>query len=267
VTPINGEEVYKLPRPPKMQPGYFIIESVGPLPGSTNGGMLARIEAAIKVNSPERPYAVANEYIAARLAYATGLPVPPGELVKLPNGKPGFICLMFKPEGSSLAPVIPAQLVEQDPKFCTGVILFDMWVRNSIDRHEENLGYDEVAGGVIYDHDLALLGSRPGKATAELINAKDQPCLDGHCLVPELRTMAYLHEWADRIKAVPLPVLEDTAQKVFRLGLINASERDEVVQFLVFRQRRLLAYVGQCRNMFDSVADWPLLDAYEAGEN
>lgn len=251
--------MYELARPPNMHPGYFVIDTVRPLDGSTGGALLSRIEAVIKVNSPQRPYTVANEYVAARLAYAIGLPVPPGELVKLRDGKPGFICLMFRPNGSTLPPVIPDELAEHDPNFCTGVILFDMWVRNSIDRHDANLGYDDLAGGVIFDHDIALLGDRWKRATGELTNAIDQPCLDGHCLVAELTTADYFGTWAERIRLVPHDLIEDTVQKVFRLGLIDATERKELVRFLAFRRGKLLTYVEQSRDSFERISKWPLI--------
>lgn len=255
---LESEEVWKLPRPPKLQPGYFTIDSVGPLPGATGDGLLARIEAAVKVDSADRPYTVANEYVAARLAYAIGLPVPPGELVKLRDGRPGFICLMFKPEGASLPPVIPTELVEHDPSFSTGVILFDMWVRNSIDRHDGNLAYDPAAGGVLFDHDIALLGDRHGKAVEELENAINQPCIDGHCLVSEIKTAAHFGLWADRIRLLPTSLIAETVTRVYRLGLVKAAERDALIRFLVFRQGRLLTYVEQCRDMFECVDEWPL---------
>ncbi|WP_194244089.1 hypothetical protein [Nonomuraea phyllanthi] len=255
---IESEEVWELPRPPKLHPGYFTIDLVGPLDGSTGDGQLARIEAAVKVNSADRPYAVANEYVAARLAYAIGLPVPPGELVQMRDGKPGFLCLMFKPEGKSLPPVIPSELVEQDPSFCSGVILFDMWVRNSIDRHEGNLAYDPAVGGVIFDHDLALLGERYGRAVQDLENAIDQPCADGHCLVPEIKTADHFPMWAERIRLLPADLIRETVTKVYRLGLIKAPERDQLDRFLVFRQGRLLTYLEHCRDLFEHVNDWPL---------
>lgn len=242
---IDSKEVWELPRPPKLQPGYFTIDTVGPLPDSTGDGLLARIEVAIKVNSDHRPYAVANEYVTARLAYAIGLSVPPGELVQLRDGRPGFVCLMFTSGGSTLPPVIPAELVEHDPSFSTGVILFDMWVRNSIDRHDGNLAYDPASGGVIFDHDIALLGDRPGKAVQELANAIDQPCADGHCLIPEITTADHFATWADRIRVLPQGLIHETVAKVYRVGLIKATERDELVRFLVFRQGRLLTYVGE----------------------
>ncbi|MFI6513594.1 hypothetical protein ACIBCT_38825 [Streptosporangium sp. NPDC050855] len=258
-----------LPRPKRMSPGYFVIESIrGPLPDATGDALLARIETAVKLNNDDRPYAVANEYVTARLAYAIGLPVPPGELVELADGRIGYVCMMFKPEGVSLPPVIASQLVEQDPKFCMGVIMFDMWVRNGIDRHEGNLVYRPEEGGAVFDHDTALLGCTPGRAVQELGNARNQPCLDGHCLVRDISTVEHASDWAARVAAVPTSLISDAAAKVFRFGLITAPERDAMVSFLAFRKSRLLEYLGSSQALFKSVRAWPMIDgANEAGES
>ena len=265
------EEVRGLPQPKRMLPGYVALESVGSLlPGATSDIREARLRSGLKVNTPGKPYAVANEYIAARIGSATGLPIPPGGIVQVQrhpssNGpKIGYVCLLFQPEGDSLPPIIPSRLVAADPHLCMGAILFDMWIRNGIDRHEENLGWLEGFGGVLFDHDAALLGFRKGEAVAELANAKDQPSLDGHCLAGELRTLEDAYEWAGRFEAVPNALIRESAETVFRLGLITAPERDAVVEFLVFRQRRLLAYLERSERLFGKVQAWPLID--EAGD-
>ncbi|WP_326825840.1 hypothetical protein [Streptosporangium sp. NBC_01756] len=265
---LANQEVRYVPMPRRTIPGYFVIESIkGSLPGATGEGLLARIETAIKLNADDRPYAVANEYIAARLAYAAGLPVPPGEIVRLADGRIGYVCLMFKPDGVSLPPVIPSELVQQDPNFCMGVILFDMWIRNGIDRHDENLAYMSGVGGSIFDHDTALLGYNRGKAVEELRNAKAQSCVDGHCLIRDIHTLEHAHEWAARMAAVPQSLIRESAAKVFGFGLINAAERDEVISFLAFRKDRLLEYLGSSRALFRNVSMWPLIDGEsEAGE-
>lgn len=259
----------QLARPPRTPPGYFIIESIqGPLPDATGDGLLARIETACKVNCDQRPYAVANEYIAARLGFAAGLPVPPGEIVSLGDGRVGYVCLMFKPEGKGLPPVIPPQLVQQDAHLCTGIILFDLWIRNGVDRHEGNIRYHPEFGGAIFDHDLALLGDRWLKAAEDLTNACAQPSLDGHCLIREIGTVQHAHEWATRLAAVPQALIRESVYKVYRMNLINATERDTLIRFLVFRQSRLLTYLDKSRSLFKNVDQWLLVDgANEAGES
>ncbi|WP_204019130.1 HipA domain-containing protein [Sphaerimonospora thailandensis] len=253
-----------------MLPGYFVLETLGaPLDGATGDVRHVRLQAACRLNTPDRPYAVANEYIAARVAAAVGLPVPPGQIVRLSTRELGYVCLLFGPEGSTLPPVIPAELAEQDPQLCMGIVMFDCWIRNGIDRHDGNLGYLPESGGVIFDHDLALLGSRWGKAADDLRTAADQPCLDGHCLVSELSSLEHAHEWAARMAAVPKGLIRDVARTAFRLKLINATERDEVIRFLEFRQGRLLAYLEKSRKLFEKVQVWPLLDGgkREAGDS
>lgn len=257
-----------MPRPSKTYSGYFVIESVaGALAGATGNGQLVRIQAACKQDSADRPYTVANEYIAARIGFAAGLPVPPGQLVRLSDGKIGYICLMFGPEGVSLPPVLPEEFVKDDPHLAIGIVMFDMWIRNGIDRHEENLAHLPDVGGVIFDHDTALFGTRYQKGAEDLRNAINQPCLDGHCLPEALTTLEHAHEWSARFKAIPIALIREAAQTVFRLGLIKAAERDVVVEFLQFRRTRLLTYLEECRDMFGQVTKWPILsESTQAGD-
>lgn len=126
---------------------------------------------------PEHPTVGANEWIAARLAEALGLPVLDHRLVTM-GGEIFFASAwMQKP---TFYPAIDAELFNrcENRDRVYGVVVFDTWLINQ-DRHGANLVVRNAKGGnhlmILNDHSHLLVSPLGPHTTEELMGWVDAP--------------------------------------------------------------------------------------------
>jgi hypothetical protein len=207
------------------------------------------INGVAKAASAGDPYAVANELVCAALARAICLPCPPSFLVEK-EGTPFHVSLDFNLSGHSLPPVVPAQVVQQQPGLSTGVILFDAWIVNP-DRHNRNIAFDTIGNRLwIFDHSHAFMAGRRG--TQHLIDNSTTLGIGGHCLAPAVTTMSEAPKWLDRIMTVPEFYIAEAMEMAADVGLPR-DDRAFCVDFLCERRENLSEILTANRAVFPHV--------------
>lgn len=237
--------------------GYFDVAQWGARIEDSSGGVShLRLNAFARQNTPERPFAVANDFIASSLGVATGLPVPPGTLVGVYGGGYNYASLAFGDRGDKPPPLIPPRFCEERPWEACGIIAFDHWIHNT-DRHDGNIGYLPEVAVAVFDHDLALLNETKttGDAIALLAQSQDTP-VKYHCLPPHLKDVSHFGEWFDRINSVTRREIRRSVAAAYSAELVNAELRDSLVAFLEHRQTRISSFVEQTRDQYQNVESW-----------
>jgi hypothetical protein len=239
--------------------GYFDVALHGARIEDSSGGVShLRLNAYARKNTPERPFAVANDFISSSLGIAAGLPVPPGTLIGVYGGGYNYASLAFGDRGDRPPPIIPPRFCEERAWEACGIIAFDQWIHNT-DRHDANIGYiPEVAVGV-FDHDLALMNEAKtsGEALSLLADSQDTP-IKFHCLTPHVKDVSHFGEWFDRIGSVTRREIRRAVATSHSAELINAELRDALISFLEYRQTRINSFVEQTRDQYRSVDSWTL---------
>jgi hypothetical protein len=110
-----------------MDLGFYEIDAWGEQLTGACAPQRCALSGVAKRNSPDAPYAVANEFVCARLGLLIGLPVPPGAVVSTDDGKLGYVSLRFGPKGKPPPPLNPQEFVEDNPSTtgCCSLRLLD----------------------------------------------------------------------------------------------------------------------------------------------
>ena len=227
--------------------------------GAGSGGVsYIKLAAYARQNTVDRPFGVVNDYIANALGRASGVPVPPGELVKLGRTTWGFVTLGFGEDGRRPPPADLEALATEHPWESTGVVVFDQWILNT-DRHDENVAYLDKMGIAVFDHDCALLGFNPPDPAVALASERASR-VRGHQLAASLRTAKYLESWVNRIKSVmPLEIRRAVGTCV-DAGLLSKSLGDQLNEFILFRQASIQSYIDDSKEDFRQVTEWVMFD-------
>ncbi|WP_432090530.1 hypothetical protein [Streptomyces sp. NRRL F-5630] len=239
--------------------GYFDVALWGARIEDSSGGVShLRLNAYARKNTPERPFAVVNDFIASSLGIATGLPVPPGTLVGVYGGGYNYASLAFGDRGDKPPPIIPPKFCEERPWEACGIIAFDHWIHNT-DRHNGNIAYLPEFAVAVFDHDLSLLNEAKtaDEALALLAKSQDIPVID-HCLTPHLKDVSHFGEWFDRIASVTRREIRRAVSTAHSSELINAELRDALTTFLEHRQTRIGSFVDQTRDQYQKADSWTL---------
>jgi hypothetical protein len=239
--------------------GYFDVALWGARVEDSSGGVShLRLNSFARKNTPERPFAVANDFIASSLGIATGLPVPPGTLVGVYGGGYNYASLAFGDRGDKPPPIIPPQFCAERAWEACGIIAFDHWVHNT-DRHDGNIGHLPEVAVAVFDHDLALLNEAKTSddALALLAASQDVP-VKSHCLPPHLKDVSHFGEWFDRIASVTRREIRRAAIAAHTAELVSAELRDALVAFLEHRQTRIGSFIEQTRDQYQNVDSWTL---------
>lgn len=229
---------------------YKIAEWGDPLNDGVSGSRYINVNGVAKTNLTHEPHIVANELIVARLAQATGLPIPPGFLVDK-EGEPWFVSLNFNLAGEPLPPIRPKLLAARKPELCAGIVLFDAWVMNP-DRHAKNLAHDTTTDAVqIFDHSRALIPTDlPEREYAERM--VDKPGIGAHCLAHEITDASTFPYWHRRIMAVAEHQITDALEAAVGYGL-EAENVGFFRDYLLERRIRLPNIVAANRTVFPSL--------------
>ncbi len=212
------------------------------------------LSGVAKRNTEASPYLAANEYIAMRLAIALNLPVVLGAIAESNDDGPlAFVSLRFGKNGEELPGVIPKHVVADHPGIAAGIVAFDMLIGNA-DRHYLNMAYsrDPFVSLVIFDHSHALLG--PGTGGAEFLTKNlKMPMVSGCCLPPHLTSQSDLSDWYSRIAGLKQATITGACETAFNYGVIEAKERDIVIDFLIYRQRQIESFVDMSPDQFSKL--------------
>jgi hypothetical protein len=239
--------------------GYFDVALWGARVEDSSGGVShLRLNTFARKNTPERPFAVANDFIASSLGIATGLPVPPGTLVGVYGGGYNYASLAFGDRGDKPPPIIPPQFCEERAWEACGIIAFDHWIHNT-DRHDGNIGHLPEVAVAVFDHDLALLNEAKNSDEAlSLLAASQDVPVKFHCLPPHLKDVSHFGEWFDRIASVTRREIRRAAIAAHTAELVSAELRDALVAFLEHRQTRIGSFIEQTRDQYQNVDSWTL---------
>jgi len=153
----------------------FTIKSFGPQTGKgRTAPFTGTLDAILKRDGEESPYAVYNEYVALRLGQMLSLPLMAGVPVAGPTGLL-FASLRLNETGMSLPDMHQRRIknvVDRYSQECAAILVFDCWIGND-DRAMNIKAYTSSAPVSLfraYDHDAALLGplTPPGYRLKEL---------------------------------------------------------------------------------------------------
>lgn len=228
----------------------FEIDTFGDLIGKgITDSHYCSMGGVVKLNNPKSELAVANEFIASRLASLMGLPVPPGAVARTDRGDFAYVALRFGRKGEKPPPLIPAELIQHRPRLAARIVTFDCWIANA-DRNADNVAFsrDPLIEPVIFDHERALAGIVRSKMIDYLQGVQGQPAFGGCLFQMPLDGVAVL-ECAREIKGLPPSQLRYILEDVVEMGLLNQPEVKTVESFLLHRRDQLETYVRHLPNV------------------
>ena len=226
----------------------YKIWQVGlPVGAGATGAMHVGVAGIAKPNSAALPLVVANEYVCHALARAILLPIPPGFIIDL-NSEPHYVSLDFNLAGMALPPADAALIATSHPELAAGIVLFDVWVANG-DRHTQNIHFDQTSDRVeIFDHSHVSFSNE----AASLAMMANQLAIGGHCLASELRSVAGMAFWNERINQVPEFYIRAAVEAAIDIGL-PADRVGSSLDFLLQRRPRLLDLMKDNRGAFPRI--------------
>ena len=214
-----------------------------------------RVRAIAKDELKEAPYEFGNEFICQELCRIVGLPICRNEDATRDDNRCriGFWSSFLAPE--QLPPEVDARAVAQaDMKRASGILLFDLWVRN-MDRHTRNLAFNEDTKEVVlFDH-----GECPFRAVDPLLDFKDNVdsfSVANHCLLEEITTFEHFPYWSNRIASVPANMIREILRESTSYG-IPTEWIETGLWFLVRRQARLNQLIDDNRWRFSGIGLGP----------
>jgi hypothetical protein len=229
-----------------------------------------KTEAFGKSPSDVSPYLIANEWIAANIAWFLRLPIPPFSLLrKKTRATTMFASYSFegdsKPKNCN-----PAEVFKAYPKICAGVVVFDILVGN-FDRHYRNIKVDRPLSPRwmrIIDHERCLFHVYPKEGIRRLRDIEGRLGItDGshsgnewHCLIQHLESVEDIKDWVFRASQIPDWFIEAICWDVWKIS-INKKEYETVIAFLKRRRDKLGELILDHKTRFDSIpfANWPLI--------
>ena len=226
----------------QLRPGYRVDRLGTPMldaDGDRTGNSLGRVDALIKDHNPAN-FEIVNEYIAARLAAAIGLPVPPGDFAEIRDSeKLCWVSPLFAKE--SPPPPDIEELCAKEPRAAAGAIVFDSWIANQ-DRREFNILYTARHGVALIDHGQSLFykGDDPERA----LKTAEATTLTSHILAPHA-DRSLVDEWCNTVSSVPKRMITGAVNPVQRLGLITSGHAKATIEFLETRARRIKQLIRQ----------------------
>ncbi|WP_172170948.1 HipA family kinase [Brevibacterium sp. CT2-23B] len=119
--------------------------------------------ALIKLSEADHPNMLLYEFLGERLALALGLPVPLGEVAKLPDASTAWVSALAGKSTRDAPPVSVSRQRAFKPQLIAKLLVFDAWIHND-DRTEENLIAEDKGSFWAIDHEGAFFGQRPPSA-------------------------------------------------------------------------------------------------------
>lgn len=177
---------------------------------------------------------ILHEYLAARLANYTGLPVPFGEISSLPENREAWVSGITSRDGKVLPPSTYDDLMLSDRHVLSGIFVFDQWIFNA-DRHERNLVWSEDIGLWAIDHELAFCGALEGDERLEWLGENTyQPLGMTHLRKLNLHDEDFA-PWISIIRTNGKSYAERALKSARKRGLISHKVSREYANFLTTR--------------------------------
>lgn len=209
--------------PIERQPGFAIIGVGDELLGGTGTihHAIARVVAKYPDDGVEAKSMIAAELICNRLAVATGIAVPAGDVGADPDSGLVWVTAQVDLEGTILPPADVRKVAKERPSEYAAIAAFDAWVHN-VDRSDENLIYSPTVGLWAIDHAEALggaemlipgsLSARHGEGNRMSMYWRVRP--DGQLL----------SEWSRRLRSTPIAAIERAVADARDRGLLNRAQ-------------------------------------------
>jgi len=224
--------------------------------GVASGGSGAvsgvQLNGYIRQNSEDRPYGVANDFVASTLGAMIGLPVPPIALVSLPGGEVGSVSLGFGERGVQPPPADLDALARAHPEEAAGTIVFDQWICNP-DRHDENIAFLAKKGMSLFDHDGALIGHKPPVSASDNLTRGQSYIVCAHPLAQHIEDWRLIEGWISEVRRLSKRSIQRVAERAYDSRLVTAPERDGLVQMLTYRASSLSAMMENRAGDFTKV--------------
>lgn len=234
----------------------YKIWAVGkPVGMGATGSIHVGVHGIAKSNSAGLPNVVINELICNQLAKVLLLDTPNGFIIEK-DGNPYYVSMNFNLAGEDLPPADDLAIVTDHPTVSMGIVLFDAWILNG-DRHNQNISYDKTTGNLqIYDHSHALFGSG-ADIEAYLNGVRNNPLVQGNCLIRHIRNLNGLNEWYQKIKSIPDFYIKEVIESTISLGL-KPEISNFCIDFIMDRRTRLLEILKNNKHIFPNVppTDW-----------
>lgn len=238
----------------------FFLDCWGPPVGDgTTDARYCNLGGVAKINAAEAPFIVANDFLGGRLAQFLGLPSPPGLIVVTDTGDLAYASVRFGRRGELPPPVVPRDVVSENLRFASGVIVFDCWISNT-DRHEWNLAYsrENLESTAVFDHTRSLFGHRSYEAgRAYVQRMREVPVVEG-CLPTVIESIEWFSHWEERIRLLPEASVRDTVNEATGHGALCAEDASLACDFLIWRKRNISVLIDKARDHFPRVGQWRL---------
>lgn len=227
--------------------------------GGVNESFHVKTRHVGKRNTAEHPYLIANEWIAAEIAWFLRLPVAPHALMmKRDRRTRMFVSLNFDRETRPRDVDAPI-LWKAKRDLCVGILMFDVLIAN-VDRHEGNIKADKPDNPSevhILDHERSLFYCMAKHGTRRLRNYWDDPGIYNHCIADCADTCDGFGPWARRIGLIPEDFIDEVCEDVREVGITD-RECERVKDFIKHRRDELDAIVLGNKGLFPNINDWRL---------
>lgn len=230
---------------PKLRPGVRIDEFLTIDDPDDEGTYDARWGHAwmhVKLHDHAKPYMLANELVAARLAASLGLPTLPGETARDYEGRDCWVTPRISEDGGTTPPpATEAQIAAEHPTVVAGMLAFDAWIHN-LDRTTDNVLFDPRLGVWLIDHENSL-AEPDGRAFAMKADDAARTPLSWHGFAGQAIDQAAVDFWAARIEILSQHVIERPLEEAFRRGLLKRTETDWLLRYLLARRQRIRSLI------------------------
>jgi len=238
---------------------YEAVAWKSPAPGASDTRKVD-LRGFAKLNSPNGPLCVVNEYICSRAGERVGLPVPPGAVLRTDTGDRAWVTLSFTL--TPLPPVNPSDLVARAPLLAAEVVVFDIFIANG-DRHAANLAFTSHDRRLeVFDHSHALLGAGAAAGVVRYHGlGHDLGVAGNHCLMPHLRDPRHVMAAIDKIQTnmTDATIKRITSEaKALNAGFADAGR---LADAMMLRRDSLEALIRRESHQFKGIptAEWSVI--------
>ncbi|MGY2036598.1 hypothetical protein ACW9HF_15050 [Nocardia gipuzkoensis] len=242
------------------EPGIEIhsLDAITDEYGGSNDSWWGMANLHVKAQDGDAPYLVANELICCRLAAALGLPVLPGEVAYLPDGRKCWATPQLRHGGAGLPPTRQTEILSVYGSTVAGALVFDCWVQND-DRHEDNFLFHPRLGMWLIDHEHSLAG-RSGEHFGATTNLTP---LRYHGFGAAPLSSDDLQYWIRRVRSTPVAVIELALQEAYERGLLVPKPRVKSLRsLLIDRQGKIESLVSALRKNEKPASSGPSLKLF-----
>jgi hypothetical protein len=241
-----------------------VIDEYETLPGASNAlYVLAEDDAEYVIKgpslAPSNPTVGGNEWVAARLAEALGMPILDHRILQ--RGAEFFFGSVYLQKGKITPEITPEWLDRcENPDLIYDIVAFDVWLING-DRHHENLIVRHLKRPEVRDqlfpndHSHLMVNETAPKAMPELMGWIDKPAAGFvwlSILKERITDSKKLGAAISRVEELPESLIRQIVAST-PSPLLATSDRTVYADFLIQRQRRVRAVLQTDRRIFPNL--------------